>query len=338
MPPMPNHSTQAKIVGPSWGVLETVNDQDQSDSILDRICIAMPCSIGWDNMKGNDEVRLCGGCNKNVYNISAMSKKRAEQILQETERPCVRLYRNADGSIVSDECPNWLKPIRRTWKKCIGLAVSVLAVLISPQNAKAEPGATARDQNMIQTEPTVIDGRPYGGIGRPERKKTPSAVPTFRITDGVPIDPRHHKVRIGSKEWRDYYVKTSWPASINRIGIIKDDLPNLDSASAERIFGFNYTKITLQPIAENQLPPSVNSDAWKSLESARQVQAEACAHFAQNRMEQCKSYCLAALNSYDTTLEQIDKGSHDPGFRQFVQSERSKIEVLQQQSDAYLKR
>jgi len=198
-----------------------MNDKDQSENILDRICIAMPCSIGWENMKGTDEVRLCSGCDKNVYNISVVSKKRAEQILQNTEQPCVRLYRNADGSIVSDECPNWLKPIRRTWKKCVGIAVSILAVLISPQNAKAEPGATARDQNMFQTEPTVIDGHPYGGRGRPERKKTPSAVPTFQITDGVPIDPRHHKVRIGSKDWRDYYVKASWPASINRIGITK---------------------------------------------------------------------------------------------------------------------
>lgn len=61
-------------------------------------------------------------------------------------------------------------------------------------------------------------------------------------------------------------------------------------------------------------------------------------NLAHNRMEQCQSYCQASVNSYNTTLEHIDKGSHDPGFRQFVQSERSKVEVLQQQIEAYLKR
>lgn len=315
-----------------------MNDQDQSDSVLDRICIAMPCSMDWDSMQGNDEVRLCGGCNKNVYNISAMSKQRAEKILSNTEKPCLHIIRKQDGSIVTDECPNWLKPIRRTWKNCIGIAVSIFAVFTSTQNAKADQTSVSRDQNIMQVEPTVIDGHPYGWISAEHQKhKTPSAVPQFQTIDGIPIDPRHHKVPVGSKPWRDYYVKTSWPASIARIGITNEDLPKLDQTSAEEIFGYDDSVITLQPIDEKQLLTFVDSVAWKELEGARQLQAEACVHFAQNRMQQCKASCQESKKGYSKVLNQIDNGTHDPGFRQFVQSESFRVEILERQSDAYLK-
>ncbi len=67
--------------------------------------------------------------------------------------------------------------------------------------------------------------------------------------------------------------------------------PKLDQTSAEEIFGYDDSVITLQPIDEKQLPTSVDSVAWKELEGARQLQAEACVHFAQNRMQQCKASC-----------------------------------------------
>src|SRR5262245_30602687 len=39
---------------------------------LARLRIASPCSADWDEMTGDDRVRFCGRCRKNVYNLSEM--------------------------------------------------------------------------------------------------------------------------------------------------------------------------------------------------------------------------------------------------------------------------
>src|SRR5690348_11198318 len=46
--------------------------------LLDRIQIASPCEASWDAMNGDDRVRFCGLCEKNVYNLSAMTRDEAE--------------------------------------------------------------------------------------------------------------------------------------------------------------------------------------------------------------------------------------------------------------------
>src|ERR1700674_1820976 len=84
------------------------------NSPLDRVHIAAPCSADWDQMIGNDRARFCGQCNLNVYNLSSMSKAEAESFIAGNEgRLCVRFYRRADGSILTNNCPVGLRAIRR---------------------------------------------------------------------------------------------------------------------------------------------------------------------------------------------------------------------------------
>ncbi|MBK7838876.1 MAG: hypothetical protein IPJ49_14595 [Candidatus Obscuribacter sp.] len=42
-------------------------DIEYTADSLDNVMIAAPCNIGWDNMVGDDRVRLCAGCDKNVH-------------------------------------------------------------------------------------------------------------------------------------------------------------------------------------------------------------------------------------------------------------------------------
>ncbi len=42
--------------------------------ILEQIEIRTPCAMDGDLMDGNDRVRFCDRCKKNVYNIAAMIK------------------------------------------------------------------------------------------------------------------------------------------------------------------------------------------------------------------------------------------------------------------------
>lgn len=85
---------------------------DQS-SALDGVRIASPCSASWDDMVGDGRVRFCAPCKKNVYNLSALSRAEAEALLRESEANeagatgslCVRLYRRADGTVLTEDCP-----------------------------------------------------------------------------------------------------------------------------------------------------------------------------------------------------------------------------------------
>jgi hypothetical protein len=105
-------------------------------SPLDHIKIAAPCSADWDQMFsfGDKQVRFCSQCNLNVYNLSDMSRQEAEALINKTEgRLCVRFYRRADGSILTQNCPVGLRAIKRraAWaaQVVLGMALSFVSGL-----------------------------------------------------------------------------------------------------------------------------------------------------------------------------------------------------------------
>ncbi len=106
-------------------------------TMLDRVSIAAPCPANWDEMPGTDQVRHCSQCNKNVYNLSAMTRREAEALLQETEgRLCARLYRRADGTILTENCPAGLRAIGRRVSRFAGAAMSAVAAVSSATAAQ----------------------------------------------------------------------------------------------------------------------------------------------------------------------------------------------------------
>src|SRR5262245_10113268 len=105
-------------------------------SPLDHIKIAAPCPADWDQMFsfGDERVRYCSQCNLNVYNLSDMSRQEAEALIYKTEgRLCVRFYRRADGSILTQNCPVGLMAIKRrvAWlaQVVLGMALSLVSGL-----------------------------------------------------------------------------------------------------------------------------------------------------------------------------------------------------------------
>jgi len=73
---------------------------------LERLRIASPCKADWEQMKGDDRVRFCGSCNKNVYNLSGMRRDEATALVQGRRgEVCVRMYRRADGTVLTADCP-----------------------------------------------------------------------------------------------------------------------------------------------------------------------------------------------------------------------------------------
>jgi len=101
----------------------------ETTRMLDRLYVASPCFVDWEAMSGNDQARFCDRCQLNVYNISAMTRTQAEELIAKTEgRLCTRLFRRADGTIITQDCPVGIRAIRRRVSRT---ACAVLGALLS---------------------------------------------------------------------------------------------------------------------------------------------------------------------------------------------------------------
>ncbi len=100
--------------------------------ILANARIASPCSADWNEMTGDQRVRFCGSCEKNVYNLTDLPTEEAEAIILEHEgNLCVRLYQRTDGTLISEDCPRGLAAARRTLRRGLGALIGLFAVLLS---------------------------------------------------------------------------------------------------------------------------------------------------------------------------------------------------------------
>jgi hypothetical protein len=101
--------------------------------VLEDIRIATPCNADWDDMSGDARVRFCGKCEKNVYNLSAMSRAEAETLVREKEgRLCVRFFQRTDGTVLTGDCPVGVRRRRlrhRVWASVTGAAASLMLAL-----------------------------------------------------------------------------------------------------------------------------------------------------------------------------------------------------------------
>jgi hypothetical protein len=95
--------------------------------ILDNIRVATPCSADWAQMTGDERVRHCGACQKNVYNLSSMTREEAQALIVEKEgKLCVRYFQRADGTILTADCTVGIRRKRKVRVLAAG-AVALLA-------------------------------------------------------------------------------------------------------------------------------------------------------------------------------------------------------------------
>ncbi len=91
--------------------------------LLDDIRIASPCPASWDDMVGDDRVRHCAGCNKDVFNLSALTRDEAEALVRErVGNLCARYYRRADGTIITSDCAVGISRRRKRRVMAAGIA------------------------------------------------------------------------------------------------------------------------------------------------------------------------------------------------------------------------
>lgn len=162
--------------------------------LLENVAIAAPCTASWDAMVGDDRVRFCGQCEKNVYNLSAMPRDEAEALLAAREgKMCVRLYKREDGTVITSDCPVGVKRRRRRRAVAgvlgggmMAATASLFATSTSHMGAPVPVGTP-----VMQGSVAVLQGDPA--------PPTPSADPSNTVmgqwvgggpTMGKPVPPK----------------------------------------------------------------------------------------------------------------------------------------------------
>src|SRR5438093_1429132 len=109
-------------------------------SVLDAMRVSSPCNENWDEMTGNDRVRFCSHCAKDVNDISTMTPKEA-----------VRLVRSSGGQICIrykfdpvTKVPIFAKPLHHIGRRLPAMASGAMAASIAFSSAamsqdQAEP-------------------------------------------------------------------------------------------------------------------------------------------------------------------------------------------------------
>lgn len=151
---------------------------------LDHVQVAAPCKADWNQMIGSEQVRFCGLCKLNVFNLSGMSRLEAEALIARTEgRICVRFYRRFDGSIITQDCPVGLRAIQRRvsylTKAILAAGLTFLASigLQSLIRGLSDLGPRSTTGIMVRPEPPVILSQSETDMGKvvirsPARRKT----------------------------------------------------------------------------------------------------------------------------------------------------------------------
>lgn len=174
-------------------VLTKKLDARRALPLLESIHIASPCSAKWDDMVGDDRVRFCGHCEKNVYNIAGMSRAEAEGLLTSGSPVCVRLFRRADGTVLTQDCPVGVRRKRRRRVLAAvavggGLAASTAGFGFTRMGAVEPPPARMGQVEMGGPAPSLIMGEMTAPepAANPAPSTTPEAQSASSLKGNLP--------------------------------------------------------------------------------------------------------------------------------------------------------
>jgi hypothetical protein len=165
--------------------------------VLPNIKVATPCSADWNAMTGDERVRACGACNKNVYNLSSMTRDEAETLIMAKEgRLCVRYYQRNDGTILLKDCAIGIKQKR---KRRV-LAAGVLALLGGGVFAAIKLSKPTRLHAAAELTPPVAAPDPWAPeVTNESYVEAPPPKP-------IP-PPEHHEIMGGISSEPELHVK-----------------------------------------------------------------------------------------------------------------------------------
>lgn len=128
---------------------------------LEDLRIASSCKAKWEEMDGDDRVRHCFGCDKQVFNLSGMTRAEAIDLVKgqtgQSQTLCVRMYRRADGTVLTSDCPTGAK--RKRVRRLVMVGASAAAASVA--------ALWSWQESTVMGELPVGDPIVMGGADRP---------------------------------------------------------------------------------------------------------------------------------------------------------------------------
>lgn len=146
--------------------------------VLSNVRIASPCDMRWEEMRGDDKRRHCEQCNLHVHNFAAMTGEEINGLLEQhfnadgskKERLCAMIYRRADGTILTSDCPVGLAAVRAKARRAM-VRLATLIGLASVVGAWAQWRVQGERQDK---------GEIAGAVAWRAPARAPSQLPPMR--------------------------------------------------------------------------------------------------------------------------------------------------------------
>ncbi len=129
---------------------------------LNALEVIAPCSVDWDNMQGDDKIRLCGYCEKRVFNLVSMTRAEISHLLAaeissgNSKDVCVQMVKTTDGKLVTSDCVRAREKfaLRKYASRLARWVAVILAALVSG-NSLSVLAQDAALQNVFPQEKTA---------------------------------------------------------------------------------------------------------------------------------------------------------------------------------------
>ncbi|MDR3615456.1 MAG: hypothetical protein P4L53_17995 [Candidatus Obscuribacterales bacterium] len=172
-----------------------MSSDDTENSFLNDIQIASPCPVSWGDMAptSEDAKRFCGNCRKHVYSIDRLSANEARELIlgacANNSSVCVRLFKRADGTIITDDCPVGLRRIRNTWRQLkTAVASAVLFIVALPAVADDSNSKVGESPLFVKVVPPKM----------PAVKMPAEPLPRMILGYVHVMSPREHALQVPS--------------------------------------------------------------------------------------------------------------------------------------------
>jgi hypothetical protein len=167
--------------------------------LLQRVQIASPCNVPWDSMQGDGRVRHCASCDKDVYDLSSLTREQAEALLIETNgQLCATYFRRADGTILTADCEVGVAKKKKARRRAAVVAGALAATAAGATLAALSLGEreSAPIDHAVQSLPAnkPLDAKPTGGstaVSEPRPHDGPVMGSIAVLPDPIPqVRPR----------------------------------------------------------------------------------------------------------------------------------------------------
>jgi hypothetical protein len=182
---------------------------------VNSLRVASPCPVGWETMSGDQRVRHCGSCELNVYNISAMTSAEAERlIVNRGGRLCIRLYKRADGTVLTQDCPVGLRAYRKRVAKFAGAALTAVLGLFSVSFGQQKADGKVIDASKVKIAKTVTSNQESSLTGSVVDQQG-AVIPGAKVV----ISGSQDLVRKTTSDENGLFTFTGLPAGIYRLNV-----------------------------------------------------------------------------------------------------------------------